>query len=72
MGQDAFCLEASWTRMLRALRNRGTSGIAAMAVSAVDTALWDLKARLLGLSLTDLLGPARDQPARRAEEQPLL
>jgi L-alanine-DL-glutamate epimerase-like enolase superfamily enzyme len=31
-----------------------------MAVSAVDTALWDLKAKLLGVSLLDLLGPARD------------
>jgi L-alanine-DL-glutamate epimerase-like enolase superfamily enzyme len=32
--------------------------VAATAISAVDIALWDLKARLLGRSLTDLLGRA--------------
>ncbi|MFL5866096.1 MAG: enolase C-terminal domain-like protein, partial [Thermoleophilaceae bacterium] len=35
-------------------------GVGAMAVSAVDVALWDLKARLLGVSLADLLGRFRD------------
>src|SRR4051794_3630491 len=32
-----------------------------MAISAVDNALWDLKARLLGVSLLDLLGAVRDR-----------
>jgi L-alanine-DL-glutamate epimerase-like enolase superfamily enzyme len=36
---------------------------AAMAISAVDVALWDLKARLLGLPLADLLGRVREQVA---------
>ncbi len=31
-----------------------------MAISAVDNALWDLKAKLLGVSLLDLLGAARE------------
>ena len=31
-----------------------------MAISAVDIALWDLKARLLGCPLAGLLGRARD------------
>src|SRR5206468_2477348 len=35
-------------------------GIASHAIAAVDTALWDLKARLLGLPLLALLGPVRD------------
>jgi L-alanine-DL-glutamate epimerase-like enolase superfamily enzyme len=41
------------------VRNIGRGGIAATAISAVDIALWDLKARLLGLPVTSLLGRAR-------------
>jgi L-alanine-DL-glutamate epimerase-like enolase superfamily enzyme len=36
-------------------RQLGHAGLAAMAVSAVDVALWDLKAHLLGVSLADAL-----------------
>ncbi|GAB2953888.1 enolase C-terminal domain-like protein [Streptomyces sundarbansensis] len=60
VGHDAFAVPASNDRMSRALRNAGRPGIAAGAVSAVDTALWDLKARLLGLPLVRLLGAVRD------------
>ncbi|MFD4631168.1 enolase C-terminal domain-like protein [Streptomyces sp. NPDC058284] len=45
--------------MHRALRNAGRPGVAAGALSAVDIALWDLKARLLGLPLVRLLGASR-------------
>jgi L-alanine-DL-glutamate epimerase-like enolase superfamily enzyme len=45
--------------MARAVRNIGRPGVAATAISAVDIALWDLKARLLGCSLARLLGQAR-------------
>src|SRR5207237_7802064 len=41
------------------IRNLGRPGIASMAISAVDTALWDLKARLLDLPLVTLLGAVR-------------
>jgi L-alanine-DL-glutamate epimerase-like enolase superfamily enzyme len=43
----------------RAVRNRGRAGIAACAISAVDVAVWDLRARLLGAPLLELLGRAR-------------
>ena len=46
--------------MQRAVRNLGREGLAATAISAVDTAIWDLKARLLGLPLFALLGSYRD------------
>jgi L-alanine-DL-glutamate epimerase-like enolase superfamily enzyme len=46
--------------MARAVRNIGRPGVAATAISAVDIALWDLKARLRGCSLAQLLGQARD------------
>lgn len=56
---DAFDTAANWLRMARATRNIGRPGIASMAISAVDCALWDLKARLLDVSLISLLGAAR-------------
>ncbi len=42
--------------MLQQVRNDGSRGIASMAISALDVALWDLKAKLLGSSLVDLFG----------------
>ncbi|MET9079918.1 enolase C-terminal domain-like protein [Streptomyces sp. NPDC004232] len=47
--------------MARAVRNAGLPGVAAQALSAVDIALWDAKARVLGLPLVQLLGAARDE-----------
>lgn len=60
-GMDAFDLEAVFMAMHRAIRNNGNCGIAYMALSAVDTALWDLKAKLLDLPLCSLLGKAADE-----------
>lgn len=53
-------IAASWQAMGGAIRNAGRPGIGMMAVSAVDIALWDLKARLLGLPVVELLGAAHD------------
>jgi L-alanine-DL-glutamate epimerase-like enolase superfamily enzyme len=60
VGMDAMGVPAAWQVMVHAIRNLGRPGIGAMAVSAVDSALWDLKARLLDLPLVTLLGAARD------------
>ena len=54
-GADALTPQAAWASMQEGIRNAGHPGIGAMAVSAVDVALWDLKARLLGVCLADLL-----------------
>lgn len=51
----------AWAAMVRAVRNLGLPGVAATAISAVDVALWDLKARVLGVPLSVLLGLARDR-----------
>ncbi|MFN2629504.1 MAG: enolase C-terminal domain-like protein [Gaiellaceae bacterium] len=59
-GLDALDVPAAWQAMSRALRNVGRPGLGLMALSAVDTALWDLKARLLGQPLVSLLGAARE------------
>lgn len=45
--------------MLRHIRNLGETGISAMAVSCIDNALWDLRARLLNVPLVQLLGQTR-------------
>ena len=60
-GRDVFDIPGAHAAMLRQVRNLGRSGICASAIAAVDSALWDLKARLLGVSLLDLLGAARDR-----------
>lgn len=62
-GQDAFAIQKLWLEMTRAVRNIGWSGVCSCAISAVDVALWDLKARLLDLPLTTLLGLERDDVA---------
>ena len=59
MGRDALAVGAAWEAMGRACRNLGRPGVAAMAIAAVDTALWDLKARLLGLPLATALDAIR-------------
>lgn len=61
LGTSAFDIPRTQESMSRALRNTGRPGIGSMAISAVDMALWDLKARLLGCSLSGLLGRARDE-----------
>jgi L-alanine-DL-glutamate epimerase-like enolase superfamily enzyme len=59
VGRDAMAPPAAWIAMVRAIRNLGRPGIASMAISAVDAALWDLKARLLDVPLVTLLGQVR-------------
>jgi L-alanine-DL-glutamate epimerase-like enolase superfamily enzyme len=60
-GRDAHSVAGSWSAMIHAVRNIGQPGVAAMAVSALDIALWDLKARLLGVPLFVALDPVRDR-----------
>ena len=49
--------------MFEQVRNDGSRGIASMAISALDVALWDLKAKLLDSSVVDLLGAAQPSVA---------
>jgi len=60
MGRDPADVRAINTAMVKAIRNNGQTGLAMMAISAIDIALWDLKARLLGLPLCRLLGQQRE------------
>ena len=58
-GLNPFDVPAAAEAMARAVRNTPRPGLAGYAISAVDCALWDLKARILGLPLHRLLGAAR-------------
>ncbi len=58
-GGDLMAIPEAWVLMTKKVRNQGRPGIASMAISAVDLALWDLKARLLEAPLAKLLGPVR-------------
>ncbi|MCW3843733.1 mandelate racemase [Micromonospora yasonensis] len=60
-GLDPDDVPAAWSAMQRRLRNAGRPGVAGLALSAADCAVWDLKARRHGLPLARLLGLARRQ-----------
>ena len=62
VGGDAHDVEGHWERMCAHAYWYGVEGIAAFAISAIDLALWDLKGKLLGRPVADLLGT----PVRRA------
>lgn len=59
IGKDAQQIPGITQTLIRAIRNNGTCGLAMMAVSAVDIAAWDLKAKLFDIPLCSLLGMAR-------------
>ncbi len=60
IGHDVRDTGRAWSAMVAAIRNLGRPGIASMAISAVDLALWDTKARLLDQPLHRLLGATRN------------
>jgi len=59
-GADPLAPPQAWARMQAKVRNAGREGVCAMAISALDIALWDLRAKLLGVSLADALGRCRE------------
>ncbi|HEV7178928.1 MAG TPA: enolase C-terminal domain-like protein [Candidatus Baltobacteraceae bacterium] len=59
LGADALETGKRFNDMQAAIRNMGRDGIASMAISAVDVALWDLKGKLYGLPVCAMLGTAR-------------
>ena len=58
-GRDAFDHGAILQAMYTQVRNSGETGVTSMAISAIDNALWDLRARLLNIPLVSLLGSVR-------------
>lgn len=59
IGKNPMMIPALHLALERKVRNMGRPGLASCAISAIDTALWDLKGRLLKLPLTLLMGQSR-------------
>jgi L-alanine-DL-glutamate epimerase-like enolase superfamily enzyme len=59
-GRDPLDVTGAFDAMVKSVRNSSRPGLVGYAISAVDVALWDLKARLLGLPLHRLLGSVRE------------
>ena len=59
-GRGVLDSGAALQAMVRAVRNVGRPGLVSYAISAVETALWDLKGTLLGVPVCSLLGAVRD------------
>src|SRR5947209_13064691 len=60
IGKNPFDIPAIHSAMDRRVRNTGRPGLVSTAISAIDICLWDLKARLLGASVINVLGRMRD------------
>ncbi len=63
IGQDAFAVEKLWDQMYRSNRH-ARAGHFMMGISYCDNALWDLRARHLGVPVFRLLGGPTQQPVR--------
>jgi L-alanine-DL-glutamate epimerase-like enolase superfamily enzyme len=61
LGRNPFDIPALHSAMDHEVRNWGRPGLVSCAISAIDTCLWDLKAKLLAVPLIRLLGKARDE-----------
>jgi len=60
LGEDPNDIQRLWDKLMWAGASVGRSGIAVQAIAALDTALWDLKAKRAGLPLSKLIGSYRD------------
>ncbi len=62
VGQNCMATEKAWDMMQRVSTHYGNVGLASYAISAVDNAMWDLKGKLLGKPVYELLGgPQKDK-----------
>ncbi|MBO9702981.1 MAG: mandelate racemase [Sporocytophaga sp.] len=59
-GMNIFDIPSIVHQMIHVIRNQGRDGIASMSISAIETALWDLKAKILNLPLVKLLGGLKE------------
>ena len=60
-GQDADYIEGIWDNIYQSLNPMGQKGMTIGALSAVDTALWDLQGKALNKPLHRIFGACRDK-----------
>jgi L-alanine-DL-glutamate epimerase-like enolase superfamily enzyme len=61
IGEDPVRVEAVTQKLRTAAGGAGPGGIFNLAISALDTALWDIRAKSMNLPLWKLLGGARER-----------
>ncbi|HVH75364.1 MAG TPA: mandelate racemase/muconate lactonizing enzyme family protein [Stellaceae bacterium] len=66
IGEDPLAIERVRAKLAAAAGGSGPAGLFAMALSAIDLALWDLKGKAAGLPLWKLLGGGRERIATYA------
>ena len=63
-GEDPANIELLWHKTFRSYTYMGSRGAAVECVSAIDIALWDIRGKVLGKPIYELLGgPVRDEIA---------
>jgi L-alanine-DL-glutamate epimerase-like enolase superfamily enzyme len=60
-GEDPLRTELVTNKLRVASASCGLGGVAALAISAIDIALWDIRGKVFGVSLARLLGGLRDR-----------
>lgn len=58
--KNAFDIQGINSFLTQQIRNSGSCGLTMMAISAIDNALWDLKAKILDVPLCKLIGQVKD------------
>jgi len=61
IGADVMCGAEIWQKLFQATKSMGHQGYPMYALSAIDTALWGLRAAAAGVPLAQLLGGCRDR-----------
>ena len=56
VGDDATQIERIWNKIFRAFTYMGSRGAATHVTSGIDIALWDIRGKMLGLPIYELLG----------------
>ncbi|KMT64468.1 mandelate racemase/muconate lactonizing enzyme family protein [Catenovulum maritimum] len=56
IGMDAISTDKIWSHMWRSSLDFARGGVMMAAMSGIDMALWDLKGKALGLSVSELMG----------------
>jgi D-galactarolactone cycloisomerase len=56
IGENPLENEKIWARLYNALRDQGQRGLTLTALSGIDIALWDIKGKHFGVSVSTLLG----------------